>query len=108
MGRRRHSNIETRAKNFSFHLYIVDLGTIIGFSDKLNRTSNKLSPKGGILSYASPPVWKLHLHGEVTSKYTSLPSMAATFLTTHLMVVLQLSRYSVFHSGDTPIQLGLP
>ena len=34
--------------------------------------------------------------------------MAATFLATHLMVVLQPSRYSVFHGGDTPIQLGLP
>jgi len=40
--------------------------------------------------------------------YTSLPSMAATFLTTHLMAVLQPSGYSVFHSGDTPIQLSLP
>ena len=41
-------------------------------------------------------------------KHTSLPSTVATFLATHLMVVLQPSRYSVFHSGDTPIQLGLP
>jgi len=41
-------------------------------------------------------------------KHTSLPSMVATFLATRLMAVLQPSRYSVFHSGDTPIQLGLP
>jgi len=41
-------------------------------------------------------------------KHTSLPSMAATFLTTHLMVVLQSSGYSVFHGRDTPIQLSLP
>ena len=40
--------------------------------------------------------------------YTSLPSTVATFLTTHLMAVLQPSRYSVFHSGNTPIQLSLP
>ena len=40
--------------------------------------------------------------------YTSLPSTAATFLATRLMAVLQLSGYSVFHDGDTPIQLGLP
>ena len=39
---------------------------------------------------------------------TSLPSTAATFLATHLMAVLQPSGYSVFHGGDTPIQLGLP
>ena len=60
------------------------------------------------VSYASPPIQKLHLCGEVTSKYTSLPSTVATFLTTHLMVVLQLSRYSIFHSRDTSIQLSLP
>jgi len=40
--------------------------------------------------------------------HTSPPSMAATFLATHLMVVLQPSEYSVFHGRDTPIQLGLP
>jgi len=34
--------------------------------------------------------------------------MVATFLVTCLMVVLQPSGYFVFHSGDTPIQLGLP
>jgi len=39
--------------------------------------------------------------------HTSLPSMTATFLTTHLIAVLQPSRYSVFHGGDTSIQLGL-
>jgi len=40
--------------------------------------------------------------------HTSPPSTVAIFLVTHLMAVLQLSRYSVFHGGDTPIQLGLP
>ena len=40
--------------------------------------------------------------------HTSLPSMAAIFLATCLMAALQLSGYSIFHSGDTPIQLGLP
>jgi len=39
---------------------------------------------------------------------TSPPSMAAIFLATRLMAVLQPSGYSVFHGGDTPIQLGLP
>ena len=42
------------------------------------------------------------------SNYTSPPSMAATFLTTCLMAVLRPSGYSVFHGGDTPIQLSLP
>ena len=41
-------------------------------------------------------------------KHTSLPSTAATFLAMHLIAVLQPSRYSIFHSRDTPIQLGLP
>jgi len=40
-------------------------------------------------------------------KHTSLPSMVATFLATCFMAVLQPSGYSVFHSGDTSIQLGL-
>jgi len=39
--------------------------------------------------------------------YTSLPSMAVTFLATCLMAVLQPSGYSIFHGGDTPIQLSL-
>jgi len=39
--------------------------------------------------------------------YTSLSSMAATFLVTCLIVVLQPSGYSIFHGGDTPIWLGL-
>ena len=30
--------IQEKVKIFSFCLYIVDLGTIIGFSDKLNKT----------------------------------------------------------------------
>ena len=30
-------------KNFLFCLCIIDLGTIMGFSDKLNRTPNKLN-----------------------------------------------------------------
>ena len=38
----------------------------------------------------------------------SPPSMVATFLATCLMAVLQPSGYSVFHDGDTPIQLSLP
>ena len=45
---------------------------------------------------------------EPPPNHTSLPSTAATFLVTRLMAVLQPSRYSVFHGGDTPIQLSLP
>ena len=57
---------------------------------------------------------QVHLSGnnvpmvKLPPNHTSLPFMAATFLTICLMAVLQLFRYSVFHSGDTPIQLGLP
>jgi len=32
----RYGNTKTRAKNFSLHLCIVDLGTIMGFSAKPN------------------------------------------------------------------------
>jgi len=38
-------------------------------------------------------------------KNTSLPSTAATFLTTCLMVVLQPSGYSVFHDGVAPVSV---
>ena len=40
--------------------------------------------------------------------YTSLPSTVATLLATHLMAVMQPSRYFIFYNGDTSIQLGLP
>ena len=40
--------------------------------------------------------------------YTSPPSIAAIFLATCFLAVLQPSRYSVFYGRDTPIQLGLP
>ena len=39
---------------------------------------------------------------------TSPPSTAAILLATRLMAVLQLSGYSVFHGGGTPIQPSLP
>jgi len=35
--------IQKQEQKLLFHLYIVDLGTIMGFSDKPNRTSNKLN-----------------------------------------------------------------
>ena len=39
--------------------------------------------------------------------YTSLPSTVATFLATCLMAVQQPSKYSIFYSRDTSIQLSL-
>jgi len=53
------------------------------------------------LSGNNVPMIKLPLN------HTNPPSMAATFLATHLMAVLQPSGYSVFHSRDIPIQLSL-
>jgi len=41
-------------------------------------------------------------------KHTSPPSIAATFLATHLIAVLQPFGYSIFYGRNTPIQLGLP
>ena len=54
------------------------------------------------LSYAIPPTQKLHLCSDINSKLYK-----PTFFATRLIAVLQLSGYSVFHSGDTPIQLSL-
>jgi len=39
----------------------------------------------------------------LSPNYASLPSTAATFLATYLLIVLQPSRYSIFYGGDTPI-----
>ena len=63
----------------------------------------KVKTKIVILSYASPPIWKYIPAVKSPSNYTSLSPTAATFLTTRLIVVLQPSGYSIFHSGDTPI-----
>jgi len=68
----------------------------------------KVKTKIVILSYASPPIWKYIPAVKSPPNYTSLPPMAAIFLVTCLMAVLQPSGYSIFHSRDTPIQLGLP
>jgi len=46
---------------------------------------------------------KLHLCSDIISK-----SHKPTFLTTYLMAMLQLSEYSIFHGGNTSIQLSLP
>jgi len=56
----------------------------------------KVHPSGNNIPTVKPP-----------PNHTSLPSMVATFLTTRLMAVLQLSGYSIFHGRDTPIQLSL-
>ena len=39
------------------------------------------------------------------SNHTSLSSTAATFLATHLMAVLQPSRYSVFYDRVNPVSV---
>jgi len=71
----RHNNIETRVKNFLLSLYIVDSRYHYGifWENPIELQINsielqRLSPKGGILSYASPPIWKIHLHGKIISQ----------------------------------------
>jgi len=71
-------------------------------------TYNALRCQIEVLSYTSSLVQKYIPTVESSPNHTSLPSMAATFLTTCLMVVLQPSGYSVFHGRNTPIQLSLP
>ena len=61
----------------------------------------------GILSYTSPLVWKLHPCSGVTFK-TYKPTFHGSHLSHNMSYgSTATSRYSVFHSGDTPIQLGL-
>ena len=64
--------------------------------------------QSGNISYASPLVQKYIPTVKSPPNHTSPPSTVATFLATCLMVVLQSSGYSVFHSRNTPIQLSLP
>ena len=62
-----------------------------------------------IVSYASSTYPENYIPAVMPPpNHTSPPSTAATFLATRLMAVLQPSGYSVFHGGDTPIQLSLP
>ena len=62
-----------------------------------------------IMSYASSTYLENYIPAVMPPlNPTSPPSMAATFLATRLMAVLQPSGYSIFHDRDTPIQLSLP
>jgi len=107
-GRGRHDDIEEKAKIFLFHLCIVDLSTIIGFMDKLNRTSKAQ------FSGRNTVICQVHLSGNyilmviLPPNHISLPSTVAIFLATCLVVAMQPSVYFVFHDGDTSIRLGLP
>jgi len=83
--------------------YRVDIINFIGLATEFGVSRYK---KGWIflhLSYTSSLTWKYIPAVESPPNHTSLPSMAATFLVTRLMAVLQPSRYSIFHGGDTPI-----
>ena len=42
-GMEKYMTVQEQEKKLLFHLYIVDLGTIMGFLDKPNRTLNKLN-----------------------------------------------------------------
>ena len=89
----KNKRIQTKPINFSFEIYNAD-GT-------KNKEVIRICHMQAHLSGNYIPTVILF------PNYTSLPSMAATFLTTYLIVVLQLSRYSIFHGRDTSIQLGL-
>ena len=84
---------------FNFTLKYVP-GTKMG---KVDRLSRRLDWKVEIVSYVSPPVQKYIPVVKSPPNHTSLSSIAAIFLALCLMAVLQLYRYSVFYSGDTPI-----
>jgi len=58
----------------------------------------RLSSKGRILLYTSPPIQKLYSHSDIISQLYK-----SAFLATCFMAGLQLSGYSVFHGRDTPI-----
>ena len=47
---RRHDDTKAKVESFLFHLYIVDLDTIMEFLDKFNRILNKLNRTSGAQS----------------------------------------------------------
>jgi len=57
------------------------------------------------LSYASPLSGNNIPTVKPPPNHTSPPSMAATFLATCLMAVLQPSGFSIFHDGATPVSV---
>jgi len=64
----------------------------------LNPTYKRSLVIGGYMSYAKS------IHPENTFPwYIPCQQLKPTFLATCLMAVLQLSGYSIFHGGDTPI-----
>jgi len=74
---------------------------------KQGNVSNVMK-KNTLLSYASPLSRNNIPAVKPPPNHTSPPPIAATFLATCLMAVLQSSGYSVFHDRDTPIQLSFP
>ena len=95
----RHGNTRVKMKNF-FSIYVL-LTQVLSQDFWINSIGlQRLSPKRRILSYASPPIQKLHSMVISSPNYTSLPSMVAIFFATHLIVVLQPSRYSIFYGID--------
>ena len=107
-----------------FEILLTSLGDLAGIrGSSLSMLTDLLMEVFYFLLFLSRLTWgvnlyvyymQVHLSGNYISmmisslNYTSLPFMAATFLITHLLAVLQLSRYSVFYGRDTPIWLGLP
>jgi len=77
----------------------------------------RLSPKGGILSYASPPVQKLHPHGKIISQNIQACLLPWPPFLQHVLwqccnhlgipsfIVEILLFNSVFHDGVTPVSV---
>jgi len=104
-------------KNFLLHLCIVDSRYYHGIFWKNPIGLQRLSSKGGILLYASPPVQKLHLHSEIISQNLQAylpwwPSFLQHILwqcCNHLGILSSIVEIflfnSVFHDSITPISV---
>jgi len=112
--------IQTKPINFSFEVFNADrtkngeITKVASLEIEINRHKETLEVAVSDLNGTDICHIQVYLFGNNVPavkpplNHTSPSSTAATFLTTHLMAVLQPSRYSIFHSGDTSIQLGLP
>ena len=79
----------------------------IRFLYKLVRKEQKWDLSSKYLLYASPPIWKLHLHSDIASQPYKPTFYSGYLLITCLVAVVYSSWYSVFHDRDTSNWLSL-
>ena len=100
--------IQKQEQKTFFSIYVLLIQVLL-WDFQINSIGlQRLSPKGEYCHMQVHPSRNYIPVVKSFPKHTSPPSIVATFFATCLITVLQPFRYSIFHSGDTPIQLSLP